>query len=80
MKKLIHIIIFVTIFALCIFSFVYLSQQKNTSKSSGPLINKEILIFQTKNLFNTNEILTNKDLENKFILVNFFPPVCSMQN
>ncbi|SVA81961.1 uncharacterized protein METZ01_LOCUS134815, partial [marine metagenome] len=41
MKKLIHIIIFITIFVLCVFAFAYLYQQKNTSKSSGPLINKE---------------------------------------
>ena len=29
-------------FALCIFLFVYLSQQKNTNKSSSSLINKEM--------------------------------------
>ena len=54
-----------------------MSQQKNTSKSSGTLINKEIPIFQTKNLFNTNEILTNKDLKNKFVFVNFFSSWCA---
>ena len=80
MKKLIHTIIFITIFILCVFAFFYLFQQKNTSKSSGALINKAISMFQTENLFSTNEILTNKDLENKFVLVNFFFLVCSMQN
>ena len=34
-------------------------------------------MFQTENLFSTNEILTNKDLENKFFLVNFFSSWCA---
>ena len=54
-----------------------MSQQKNASKFSGVLINKEIPILQTKNLFNTNEFLTNKDLKNKFALVNFFSSWCA---
>ena len=77
MKKLIHIIIFITIFVICVFAFVYLSQQKKTSGSAGALVNKGIPIFQTENLFNTNEILTNKDLKNKFVLVNFFSSWCA---
>jgi len=77
MKKLIHTIIFITIFILCVFAFFYLFQQKNTSKSSSALINKAIPMFQTENLFSTNEILTNKDLENKFVLVNFFSSWCA---
>ena len=77
MKKLIHTIIFITIFILCVFAFFYLFQQKNTSKSSSALINKAIPIFRTENLFSTNEILTNKDLENKFVLVNFFSSWCA---
>ena len=34
-------------------------------------------MFQTENLFSTNEILTNKDLKTKVVLVNFFSSWCA---
>ena len=77
MKTLIQTIIFIIIFIMCIFSFFYFSQEKNTSKSSSTLIKNKIPIFQSENLFNINEVLTNKDLDNKFVLVNFFASWCA---
>jgi len=77
MKKLIYTIIFATILILCVFVFFYLFQQKNTSRSSSDLINKEIPLFKINNLFSVNEILNNKDLTNKFVLVNFFSSWCA---
>ena len=77
MKKITPIIIFVIIFFLSVLLFVFLHQQKNTRKFSSGLIKTEIPIFQTKNLFSITEMLTNKDLENKFVLVNFFSSWCA---
>ena len=77
MKKLIPLVILIILLSIIFFLFLYLLQQKNRGKHSSILIYKEMPIFQTNNLFRINEILTNKDLKNKFVLVNFFSSWCA---
>jgi cytochrome c biogenesis protein CcmG/thiol:disulfide interchange protein DsbE len=77
MKRLVLLLPLLTFLIICVFILIYLLQQNDPSKPPSALINKEVPSFQAKNLFITNEILTNEDLKNKIVLINFFASWCA---
>jgi len=77
MKRLIPLLPLVIFLIICFFLLIYLIQQNDPSKPPSALINKAVPNFQTENLFNKSETLTNKDIKNKFVLVNFFASWCA---
>jgi len=77
MKKFVLALPLIVFITLCLFVLIFLLQEKDPSKPPSVLINKEAPRFQMENLFNNNQQLTNKDLKNKFVLVNFFASWCA---
>jgi len=77
MKKFVLTLPLIVFITLCLFVLIFLLQEKDPSKPPSVLINKEAPRFQMENLFNNNQQLTNKDLKNKFVLVNFFASWCA---
>ena len=67
----------IVLLILFIFSAIYILQKRNPNTPPSALIGKDIPVFETKNLFDKNEILNNEDLENKYVLINFFASWCA---
>ena len=77
MKKfIISMPIFFIIF-ISIFLFIYLIQEKDPTKPPSALLNENLPNFKLTNLFNNNELLLTKDVNNKITLINFFASWCA---
>ena len=77
MRKLILLLPLFAFLIICFFVLIYLLKEKDPSKPPSALIGKEIPAFQVTNLFDRNETLTNNNLKNKFVLLNFFASWCA---
>ena len=77
MKKFILILPLFILFLTFTFLLIYLLQQKDPHKPPSALLNKETPFFNTTSLFDENLIISNKDLNNKNDLINFFASWCA---
>ena len=77
MKNLIIITPLVLVFLICVFSLIYLLSGKDPNKPPSALLNKNIPSFESNSLYNLDEKIKTKDLENKKVLINFFASWCS---
>ena len=77
MNKFLLSIPFFLILIISIFLFIFLFEKKDPSKPPSALINEDLPKFKMTNLFNENESISNKDIENKIILINFFASWCA---
>ena len=77
MKKVVLISPFIILLIICLFAFIFLLQNKDPSKPPSALIGKTIPEFETQTLFDSNIILSNKDLLNRYVMINFFASWCS---
>ena len=59
-----------------IFLFIFLSKGTDPSKPPSALINEDLPEFELINLFDKNITITKKDMNGKFILINFFASWC----
>ncbi len=62
---------------ICIFFSIYILQKRSPNEPPSALLGKDIPFFETKNLFNESIILNNKNLKNKYVLINFFASWCA---
>ena len=76
MKKIVLILPFaITIFLFSILLF-YLIQEKDSQKPPSAFINKDVPSFSTKNLLEKDFLITNDNIKNKIVLINFFASWC----
>tara|TARA_B100000676_G_scaffold13596_1_gene12279 strand:- start:700 stop:1224 length:525 start_codon:yes stop_codon:yes gene_type:complete len=66
----------VILLIICIFTLVYLLDNKDPNKPPSALLNKEVPFFESQSLFNANEIVKNENIKNKKVLINFFASWC----
>ncbi len=64
------------IIIISVFLLIFLLQEKDPTKPPSALLNEELPQIELINLKNEKEILYNKDLKEKIILVNFFASWC----
>ncbi len=76
MNRFIILTPLITLFIICIFVLTYLLDNKNPKKPPSALINKDVPLFASKSLYDSDTILKTKDLKNKKVLVNFFASWC----
>ena len=79
-KKMNRIIILtplIILLIICIFSFTYLLSGKDPNKPPSALLNKNVPIFESSSLYNSNNVIKTKDIKNKKTLINFFASWCS---
>ena len=76
MKKLIILTPLISLLILCIFVLIYLLSDKDPNKPPSVLINKKLPDFESKSLYNSENIISTKDLVSKKILINFFASWC----
>ena len=77
MRTIIISLPLIILLTICFFVLIYLIQGNDPSKPPSVLINKAIPNFESKNLFDENDILSNKYLKNKYVLINFFASWCA---
>ena len=77
MKKLLLSLPIIVIILISSFSFIYLLQKKDPNKPPSALLNENLPEINLVNLFNEQEILSNFDLKEKTILINFFASWCA---
>lgn len=77
MKKIFLLLPLFTILLISTFLLIFLLQKKDPNKPPSALLNQNLPKFNMINLFNETEIITNKDMQNKLILINFFASWCA---
>ena len=77
MKKLLLSLPIIVIILISSFSLIYLLQKKDPNKPPSALLNENLPEINLANLFNEQEILSNFDLKEKTILINFFASWCA---
>lgn len=76
MKKILLTLPLIIVLVIFVFLIIYLLQDKNPNEPPSALLNKNLPKFNTVNLYEKNKSLSNKNLKEKFILINFFASWC----
>ena len=61
---------------ICFFVLMYLLSNKDPNKPPSALINKNVPIFISKSLYDSDYVIKSEDLKNKKVLINFFASWC----
>ena len=77
MNKLILSIPLIIILIICTFLFIFLIQNKDPNKPPSALLDEQLPKFEMVDLFDKKKTLSNFDLNNKTILINFFASWCA---
>ena len=67
----------IVLLIISIFSLAYLLSGKDPNKPPSALLNKNVPIFESSSLYNSNNVIKTKDIKNKKTLINFFASWCS---
>ena len=67
----------IVLLIICIFSLAYLLSGKDPNKPPSALLNKDVPVFKSSSLYNSNDVIKTKDIKNKKTLINFFASWCS---
>jgi len=76
MRRLILFIPIILLFIICVFLFIFLAQKHDPLKPPSNLINKNLPDFNMVSLFDDKKFFSKNDLDNKFLLINFFASWC----
>tara|TARA_B100002051_G_C16606250_1_gene570720 strand:- start:448 stop:975 length:528 start_codon:yes stop_codon:yes gene_type:complete len=77
MKKIIIISPLIIILTISIFLLIFLLQDKDPNKPPSALLNQDMPEFNINSLFDQNKKLSNHNLLEKNILINFFASWCA---
>ena len=77
MKKVVVITPLIILLTICFFILIFILSKKDPSKPPSALLNKNIPLITSKNLYDDKLLITNNDLKNKFTLINFFASWCA---
>ena len=77
MKKVLLILPLLIVIIISSFLLVFLLQKKNPNKPPSALLNQDLPIFNIVSLFNEDKTLSNNDIKEKIILINFFASWCA---
>ena len=77
MKKIFLFLPIIVIILISSFSLIYLLQKKDPNKPPSALLNENLPAINLIDLFNEEKMLSNFDLKEKFILINFFASWCA---
>ena len=77
MKKIFLFLPITVIILISSFSLIYLLQKKDPNKPPSALLNENLPAINLVDLFNEEKVLSNFDLKEKFILINFFASWCA---
>tara|TARA_B100001996_G_C18442524_1_gene508963 strand:- start:2 stop:526 length:525 start_codon:yes stop_codon:yes gene_type:complete len=77
MKKLVVATPIFVLFIISIFVLIFLLTKTNDQAPISPLINKQVPNFEMLSLFDDELLISNKNMQNKKVLINFFASWCT---
>lgn len=77
MRKIILMIPLILLTTVCLFFLLFILLEKNPNNPPSALINKNLPIFSSTNLYDDKENLVSSNLKGKYILINFFASWCT---
>ena len=77
MKKVLLILPLLIVIIISSFLLIFLLQKKDPNKPPSALLNQDLPIFNIVSLFNENKTLSNNDIKEKIVLINFFASWCA---
>ena len=77
MNKVTLIIPLIVLVTICSFFFIFILLEKNPNDPPSALLNKNLPIFSTINLYNKKETLFSDSLKGNLTLINFFASWCT---
>ena len=77
MKKVLLILPLLIVIIISSFLLVFLLQKKDPTKPPSALLNEDLPTFNIVSLFNEDKTLSNNDIKEKIILINFFASWCA---
>ena len=77
MKILSILMPLILLFTICAFILIYLLSNKDPNKPPSVLINKDVPLFESRSLYNSDNVIKTKDINNKKVLINFFASWCT---
>ena len=77
MNKIFLFVPLILVMLISIFCLVFLLQGKDPSKPPSALLYKNLPDFDIINLFDDADVISNKDLKGRIMLINFFASWCA---
>jgi cytochrome c biogenesis protein CcmG, thiol:disulfide interchange protein DsbE len=77
MKKIILFLPLILLTTICLFFLLFILLNKDPNDPPSALLNKNLPVFSSTNLYNDKENLVSDNLKGKYILINFFASWCT---
>ena len=77
MNRIILITPFVVLSVICLFFLIYILLGKNPNDPPSALLNKNLPLFSSINLYDKEEVFLSDSLEGNYTLINFFASWCT---
>ena len=77
MRKSILFIPLILLTIICLFFLLFILLEKNPNNPPSALLNKDLPIFSSTNLYNDKKIFFPDDLDAEYTLINFFASWCA---
>ena len=72
MNRTILIIPLIGLVIICLFFLIFILLEKNPNDPPSALLNKNLPIFSSINLYDKEEVFSSNNLQGKYTLINFF--------
>ena len=77
MRRILLITPLIALTVICLFFLLFILLEKNPNNPPSALLDKDVPIFSSKNLYNNEVILFSENLKGKYTLINFFASWCT---
>ena len=77
MKKIVYLIPIISLIIICTFVLIYILSERSPNKPPSALLDRDLPIFSSTNLYDNKDYFSNLNLDNKFVLINFFASWCT---
>ena len=77
MKRILLITPLIALTVICLFFLLFILLEKNPNNPPSALLDKDVPIFSSKNLYNNEDIIFSENLRGKYTLINFFASWCT---
>ena len=77
MRKILLITPLIALTVICLFFLLFILLEKNPNNPPSALLDKDVPIFSSENLYNNKDIIFSENLRGKYTLINFFASWCT---
>ena len=77
MKKIVYLIPIISLIIICTFVLIFILSERSPNKPPSALLDRDLPIFSSTNLYDNKDYFSNLNLDNKFVLINFFASWCT---